>query len=256
MLKTSVENEPVETIEVSTEITAEDQPAYPDSEIRMFRGQRVCMLKGMLLPDEIRAYRYWTPARHAVLWNEYVKWVEGGMGSKREFCETLAHNIREGLIPIFRTDVADTYKGEITWQSIQSQIDVFFQVENQALVKAASGRIICNPSALCAITYKQKAEEAKRSYENRKKLINQEPSKEAEQEAILGENLETNSEPTKSVSGDLEPTDSAELGGILNAYGSDSMEYKFALVTAKIHKIATATEGLAELVKSMTGGNK
>ena len=226
---------------------------------QLCRGQNVIMLDGMILPYELRTYRYWTPARYAVLWNDYVTWIEAGRGSKKEFCMQYAEMINDGLIPIFRLDAADSQKleeGAMTWKAIQSQIDVFFAEENQALIKNSDRTVTCNPSALTALTYQEKIVSAHNHYEKSKVTSNTETKESSESAVHLEEVLETSSELTQNISGDYKPLDPAELEGILNEYGADSMEYKFALVTDKIHKLATATEGLAELVKSMAEGAK
>ena len=228
-------------------------PLSDDINIQLCRGQNVIMLPGMILPYEQRTYRYWTPARYAVLWNDYVTWIEEGRGSKKEFCMQYAARINAGLIPIFRLDAADSSKleeGFMTWQAIQSQIDVFFAEENQALIKNSDGTVTCNPSALAAMTYREKIESAQKSHAKAKDSANSATATSSEFAVHLEGTLETKVSATESLksdsadSKDSDALESFDLATEVHSFGHRLrlMNMEFTSLVAKLNKFYDSEE--------------
>lgn len=128
-------------------------------------GIPVEVLEGMILPDSIKRVSNWTPIRHGVLLNEYMKWCKEGCGSKQKFASYMAIAISQGLFPLFERTALDGTDTPITAYSIMSQLDWWTQKENQVITYSEENPAIkeFHPNNLMILTTKQKTAEATKS---------------------------------------------------------------------------------------------
>lgn len=132
---------------------------------------RVEVRKGMILPDAVKSVSNWTPIRHGVLLNEYMKWSKNHRGSKKEFARYIVQGIDDGLFPLLeRNELLDAKMEPVSIQSVMSQIDWWSQEENQVITEEPnSTEKVFHPNNVMILTTKQKAEEAARARAKKEK---------------------------------------------------------------------------------------
>jgi hypothetical protein len=128
---------------------------------------RIAALDGVIIPEDTKSVNKWTPIRHGVLLNEYMKWCKNHNGTKQQFAHSIITGINAGFYPILEPNVCDTdaYTAP-TVISIMSQIDWWGQSENKVWVtEKDSTEKSFYPNNLMILTSEQKASEARRSIE-------------------------------------------------------------------------------------------
>lgn len=125
-----------------------------------------------VFPEKAKTVTRWTPLRHAVLLNAYMKWSRNFRGSKQEFAKQFLKDIEAGEYPIMERTVFDSDDWTpYTCHAIQSQLDWLAQDENKVITSVENSTILeFWTNNLLALTTKQKAEEARRSMEKKASL--------------------------------------------------------------------------------------
>ena len=116
---------------------------------------------GMLFPvlKRPKTVSRWTPIRHGVLLNEFMRWHNKGCGDVKDFSEFLHEKVKSGNVPLLEIYPLDINKTKFTPDAFTSQIEWMAQRENQVIIWGGLATEFI-PNNLMIMTSYQKAGES------------------------------------------------------------------------------------------------